>query len=124
VTVQTALGRAALPALRASGPLGELLARQAEAFAADERYDQVYGRTCAGLPEDLINFQHDPLACAVALGWEGVTRERLRVRTELRDGWLYERGDEAGRPMTVVTAVDAPRFEALWLSTVTRSPAI
>lgn len=120
VTVQTALRRASLPTLRASGALGRLLAHQAEAFAMDERYEEIYGRSYAGLPDDLINFQHDPLACAVALGWEGVTRESVRVGTTLRDGWLYEHADETGRPMTVVTAVAGAQFNDLWLSTVTR----
>ena len=120
VTAQTALRRSHLRALRAAGPLGQLLARQAEAFAADERYEQTYGRACARLPDDLINFLHDPLACAVALGWEGVTRERTRVSTQTRDGWLYEQvgADEAGQPMTVVTAVEGTQFNEFWLSTV------
>jgi len=119
VTAQTALRRSQLPALRAAGPLGQLLARQAEAFAVDEQYEQTYGRTCAGLPDDLVNFQHDPLACAVALGWDGVTIEHARVSVEVREGWLYERVDEAGQAMRVVTAVDSARFNELWLRLVT-----
>jgi len=119
VTAQTALRRSYLPALRAAGPLGQLLARQAEAFAADEAYEQTYGRGCAGLPDDLINFQHDPLACAVALGWEGVTREGIHVSTRMRDGWLCEQVDEAGQPMTVVTTVEGARFNEFWLNTIT-----
>jgi len=120
VTAQTALRRRSLPALRASGALGRLLARQAEAFASDEKYEETYGRTCARLPDDLINFQHDPLACAVALGWEGVTIERTRVGAKVRDGWLYEQIDAVGQPMSVVTAVEGTRFNEFWLSTVTR----
>lgn len=77
VTVQTALRRSHLPALGQSSPLGGLIARQAEAFARDERIEERYGRTYAGLPHDIINFQHDPLTCAVALGWAGVTVETL-----------------------------------------------
>ncbi len=119
VTAQTALRRAYLPALRAAGPLGRLLARQAEAIAAEEKHEEIYGRTCAGLPDDMLNFQHDALACAVALGWEGVTVERTGVRTEVRDGWLYEQVDAAGRAMDVVTAVDGPRFDEFWLNLVT-----
>ncbi len=119
VTVQTVLRRAYLPALRAAGPLGRLLARQAGATAKEYRNEGTYGRTCAGLPDDIINFQHDPLACAVALGWDGVTRRSLHVGTELRDGWLHERVDEAGREMSVVTAVDGARFNDRWLNVVT-----
>jgi inosine-uridine nucleoside N-ribohydrolase len=119
VTAQTALRRAYLPALRATDSLGRLLARQAEAIAAEEQHEQTYGRTCTGLPDDLINFQHDALACAVALGWEGVTVERTGVRTEVRDGWLHEQVDEAGPPRNVVTAVEEPRFDEFWLNLVT-----
>lgn len=119
VTVQTALRRAHLPALRAAGRLGRLLAQQAEALAAEWNNEEVHGRACSGLPDDLLNFQHDPLACAVALGWNGVTMERVRVSTEVRDGSLYEREDDAGRLMSLVTGVDAARFNDLWLSVVT-----
>jgi len=124
VTARTALRRAYLPALRASGPLGELLAHQAEDFARDEKYEETYGRTCEGLPDDIINYQHDPLACAVALGWDGVTIEHTRVGVEMREGWLYEHADEeTGQAMRVVTAVDGARFNELWLSLVTASPS-
>jgi inosine-uridine nucleoside N-ribohydrolase len=119
MTAQTALRRTYLPALRSAGALGNLLARQAEAFAHECKYEEVYGRTCAGLPDDMINFQHDPLACAVALGWDGVTRESIPVRVAVRDGWLHEQVDEAGRVMTVVTAVEGTRFDDLWLRVVT-----
>jgi len=119
VTAQTALRRSHLPALRASGPLGELLARQAEAMARDWKNEETYGRTCQGLPDDIINFQHDPLTCAVALGWDGVTIEHMRVSVGMREGWLYERVDEAGQAMQVVTAVDSARFNELWVRLVT-----
>jgi purine nucleosidase len=119
VTARTALRRAYLPALRASGALGQLLARQAEATADDEKMEETYGRTCAGLPDDIINFQHDPLACAVALGWEGVTSESARVSTELRDRWLYEQVGETGRVMRVITDVEGARFNEFWLGLVT-----
>jgi purine nucleosidase len=119
VTGQTALRRAYLPALRAAGPLGQLLAHQAEAFAREEEYEQVYGSACEGLPDDIINFLHDPLACAIALGWPGVTSERISIRTDVRDGWLFEEQDEAGQPMTLVTAVEGTRFNEFWLQVVT-----
>ena len=119
VTVQTALRRAYLPALRAAGPLGNLLARQAEAMNEEWKNEETHGRACPGLPDDLLNFQHDPLACAVALGWGGVTRERVRDSTHLRDGSLYEQEDETGRPMTLVITVNAARFDDFWLSVVT-----
>jgi purine nucleosidase len=124
MTVQTALRRAYLPGLRRAGPLGALLARQAEAFARDERNEERYGRTCAGLPDDTINFQHDPLACAVALGWDGVQIETIPLRAEINDaGFLRAVPAEGGRPTPVVTRVDARRFDAWWYETVTRQPS-
>jgi inosine-uridine nucleoside N-ribohydrolase len=119
VTVQTALRRAYLPALRASGPLGRLMARQAEVIDEEWKNGETYGRAYPGLPDDLLNFQHDPRACAVALGWDGVVREPMRIATEVREGWLHEWVAEAGRLVTVVTAVDGARFNDLWLEVVT-----
>lgn len=119
ISVRTALRRAFLPRLRRSGPLGALIARQAEAFALAENYEERYGRACTGLPDDLINFQHDPLACAVALGWAGVTIEEIPLRIERRDGWLHERIAADGRLTPVVTAVDGLRFNQFWLDLVT-----
>ena len=119
VTVETALRRAYLEDLRQAGALGQLIARQAEAFALDEKMESRFGETCPGLPRDMINFQHDPLACAVALGWEdGIEVEELRVAVEEKDGWLHERPDPNGRLMRVVTKIDGPRFNQLWLEVV------
>jgi inosine-uridine nucleoside N-ribohydrolase len=120
VTVETALRRADLPALRRSGPLARLIARQAEVFARDEPIEERYGRTCPGLPDDTINFQHDPLACAVALGWrDRVEIAELPLVTEVEDGWVRQRVEEGGRPTRIVTRVDGRKFGALWLRTVT-----
>lgn len=77
ITAQTALCRSHLPILRQAGALGALLARQAEAFAETEGMEERYGRTCAGLPSDIVNFLHDPLAVAVALGGKA---PRLKMR--------------------------------------------
>ena len=117
VTVETALRRAYLEDLRNAGALGQLIARQAEAFAIDEQNETKYGTTCDRLPPDIINFQHDPLACAIALGWnEGIEMEEVPLLLEERDGWLYERIDPTGRPIRVVTKVDGPRFDEFWLN--------
>ena len=123
ITGETFLCRAQLPILRAegAGPLGALIARQAEAFAADEQMDARYGSTCSRLPADIINFQHDALACAIALGWhDGVTIEELPLRIVVESGVLHERVDARGVPMRVVTAIDGARFSEFWLETATR----
>ena len=115
VTCQTALRRAYLPRLETSGCLGQLLARQAELCARLEHYEQRYGETCPGLPSDIINFLHDPLACAIALGWnEGVEIETIPLRLETRESWLYEIPDSDGIPMRLVTKIDGNAFNEYW----------
>jgi len=119
VTAETALRRAYLPRLRQSGPLGQLIARQAEAFAVEYKNEEIYGRTCPGLPPDTINFQHDPLACAIALGWsQGVEVGEVSLKSEIRDGWLAQAIDPAGKPARLVTAVDGEAFSQFWLDMV------
>jgi inosine-uridine nucleoside N-ribohydrolase len=121
VTVETSLRRAYLPELRQSGPLAGLIARQAEAFAKENKNEERYGRTCKGLPEDIINFQHDPLACAIALGWnEGVEIKEIALKFEIKDGWLCEIIDENGKPTKVVTQVNGNKFNVFWLETMTQ----
>jgi inosine-uridine nucleoside N-ribohydrolase len=125
VTVETSLRRANLARLRQAGPVARLIARQAEAFATDENYDARYGQTCKGLPEDIINFLHDPLACAIALGWrEGVEISEIPLRSEIKDGWLCHAMDASGKPTQVVTRVDADKFNEFWLSTVARQNSV
>jgi purine nucleosidase len=118
VTVETALRRGYLPVLRRSGPLGALIARQAEAHDADYQTAARYGATCPRLPDDIVNFQHDPLAVAVALGWDGAGIEHLPLVLRVEDGWLREEERPGGRPTAIVTAVDGERFNELWYQRV------
>lgn len=120
VTAETALRASQLGALKAGGALARLVATQAEVYAASEHRAAEYAHKYAGLPEDFINYQHDPLAVAVALGWdEGVETEELTLNSTVEDGWLVQRVEEGGRPAKVVTRVDGRAFDALWLRTVT-----
>jgi len=119
VTVETALRRAYLGDLRESGAIGQLLAGQVEAFAVDEQNEKKIGETYEGLPNDLINFLHDPLACAIALGWnDGVEMEEVPLILEEKDGWLHERIDPSGRPIRIVTKIDGTRFNEFWLNQI------
>jgi len=122
VTAETFLRRAYLEKLRIAGALGRLLVQQAEAFAIDERMETKYGETCEGLPSDTINFQHDSLACAIALGWnEGVEIKEIPLVIEEKDGWLHERIDDSGKIFKVVTKIDGPRFSEFWVDRVASS---
>ena len=121
VSCQTALRRAYLPRLARAGRLGELIVRQAELFASSEQLEQRYGEICPGLPGDIINFQHDPLACAIALGWqEGVKMETVPLTLETRDGWLYEIPVRSGIPTRLVTHIDSNAFNAYWCDMLCR----
>ena len=116
VTVETALRRAHLKDLGEAGALGELITRQAEAFAIDEQNEKKHGETCEGLPNDIINFLHDPLACAIALGWnDGVEVEERPLIFEEKDEWLHEQIDSSGKPTRIVIKIDGPRFNEFWL---------
>ena len=120
VTVETAIRSAYLPALRTSGKLGEIMATQAEVLNKEYDNEGKIGKTCSGLPDDLLNFQHDALACAIALGWnEGVEIKEVPLRFEIKDTYLHEIPDEEGKPTKVVTKVDGNKFNELWLKTVT-----
>ena len=119
VTVETALRRAYLDNLQNSGALGRLIAKQAKAFAVDEAMESKYGETCKGLPKDIINFLHDPLACAIALGWkESVEIKEVPIKLEIRDSWLVEEIDAKGKPTKVVIGIDGNKFSDLWISIV------
>jgi inosine-uridine nucleoside N-ribohydrolase len=121
VTLPAALNvhlRAAhLPRLRAAGPVGELLARQSEAHAADNRMD-ILARSHPGLPDDLINFHYDPLAGAVAAAWPGATLKELRLGTVTEDGVLRFEERPDGRPVRVVLDADGDGFAEMWLCAI------
>ena len=122
VTVETSLRRAYLPEIRKSGPLGELIASQAEAFARDEATPPHKLKAWPALPDDTINFQHDPLACAIALGWnEGVQTEDVGLKFDIENGYLREIVDPVGKPTRVVTRVDGKAFSDFWLHVVSRA---
>jgi inosine-uridine nucleoside N-ribohydrolase len=117
VCLEVTLREAHLPALRAGGRLAAIIARQG-ALHGEEHRMQALGREHAALPDDLLNFQYDPLACAVAAGWDGVTIEEIPSLVQETAGWLSLERDPSGRPLRVVTAVDAARFERNWLQAV------
>ena len=117
VTARTFLRAAHLPRLSESGELGTLLARQAQAYA-DDRDAASLGAAHLGLPDDLLNFHHDPLACAVALAWSGVTVSPMTLEPVLEDQVLRFEPHPAGLPCRVVTAVDGPAFAETWLRAV------
>jgi purine nucleosidase len=116
-TLRAHLRAAELPRLRGSGALGQLLARQAEAFAKDRGLSDLAAKH-ASLPADLLIFHHDPLACAVALGWPGADVTEIALSHELEGGVFRWRAAAGGRPTSVVTDVDPEAFSRDWLAAV------
>lgn len=106
-----------LQRLRASGTTGALLAGQSVAHGVDNAHAELASRH-PGLPDDLVNFHWDPVTCAVALGWRGATIREVRLGPIITDGSLRLAPDDAGRPMRLVTQVDGPAFDAVWLKAV------
>jgi inosine-uridine nucleoside N-ribohydrolase len=119
VTVETALTHRDLPALRCGGSLARLIAHQALAFEHDERLGERLTPKCPALPRDFINFLHDPLACAIALGYrDGVEISSVPVVSTIEKGWLRQTEASGGRPTRIVTAIVGDAFNARWLRTV------
>jgi len=117
VTLQAHLRAADLPRLRAAGPLGQLLALQGEAHGAEYGMAGL-GRAHAGLPDDLLNFHYDPVACAVALGWTGAGVEEMRLQPVMEGDVLRFEESAEGRPTRVVVGVDGAAFTETWLGAV------
>jgi purine nucleosidase len=101
LTFRVHVRRAHLERLRAAGSLGRLLAFQAENHGIDESNAEWAGRYAA-LPDDLLSFQHDPLAGAAALGWAVLTLEERRLAPVLDGRGVLRFADEdGGRPVRV-----------------------
>jgi len=119
-TQRVTLRASHLEALHHGGPLAQLIADQAEAHARDRDRTEL-GRAYPALPHDLLNFHYDPLACAVAADWGGVTVSELPVATALRDGLLHMSVEPDAPSLRIATDVDAPAFEAAWVEAVLRA---
>jgi purine nucleosidase len=115
-TLRAHLREADLPRLRAAGPLGDLLARQSLAHA-EEAGMRALARAHAGLPNDLLNFQYDPVACAVAVGWRGA-----QVGLERAVG--HQVGPGGGGPCVVAHAGHAARDAPLRASLALPAPPL
>lgn len=122
VSLKVPLRRRDLTTLRGLGPMGDLIARQSEAHAHDSGKASL-GPAYDGLPDDLVNFHYDPLACAVAVGWPGAEVEDRRLRVAMEGSVLRMFEDRRGKPVHVVVDADAAVFTDAWLAAVERACA-
>jgi purine nucleosidase len=106
-----------LPRLMSSGAVGAMLARQSVSHRNASGYVDL-ARRHAALPDDLVNFHWDPVTCAAALGWSGVTTSEMFLQPALEDGALRFERRPGGRRTRVVTEVDGDAFPDLWLTAV------
>jgi inosine-uridine nucleoside N-ribohydrolase len=117
--LDVAIRRRDLAPLRSSGRLGTLIADQAEAHARDNGRAELPAAYPA-LPTDLLNFHYDPLACAVAAGWPGVTVRELPVALTWERRLLRMRERDGAPSRRIATGVDAVAFESVWREAVVR----
>ena len=54
----------------------------------------------------------------VAVGWDGVRVEELRLSGRLQDAVLTFPESPSGKPARVVTGVDGPRLKQAWMEAV------
>jgi purine nucleosidase len=106
-----------LSRLEGSGPLGQLLARQALSHR-DEYGVTELAKQYPGLPDDLLNFQYDAAACAVALGWESVKSRTTQLLPETEAGILRFQEAASGKLVDALCSVSTDDFGDQWLDSV------
>ena len=111
-----------LPRLASSSALGALIAGQCRAWAEEQEQAQ-RGREHARLPDDLVNFQWDPLTAAVAAGFPHVELEDVRLAFEMAGDTLLMTRADGGRPAAVLRSFDAGAFEGYFLEAASRATA-
>jgi inosine-uridine nucleoside N-ribohydrolase len=121
-TLETFLRERDLPALEEAGPLARLIARQAR-LRGDEHHMRRLPERYPALPHDLLNFQYDPLAAAIACGWDGARIQELRIRPELVGDRLRLPIAEDGVPTRVVMGADGERLARDFVDAVVRAAA-
>ena len=121
-TLETFLRERDLALLDGAGPLARLIAAQARR-RGEEHGMRVLPKDHPALPDDLLNFQYDPLACAVACGWDGAAIEEIRVKPEIvgRRLRLPIVEKPVGIPMRVVMHADGERLARDWSDAVVRA---
>ena len=119
-TLETFLRERDLPALDTAGPLARLIADQARRRGEEHQMSRLAAQH-AVLCHDLLNFQYDPLAAAIACGWDGARIQELRLRPELIGDKLRLPIVEDGIRTKVVMGADGERLARDWSDAVVRA---
>ncbi len=123
VAMQAWITSADLLRIAASGPLGAQLADQLTVWGQDQQWSRI-GREHASLPDDLAGIMWDPVTALVASGWTGAGIERIPVTPVTEDGVLhFERDEEQGRAVDVVTGIDTALFRETFLTAIENAQA-
>jgi purine nucleosidase len=117
VAIRAQLRGADLGRLRAAGPVGALLAAQSEAHRDDNAFAAL-ARAHPALPDDLVNFLWDPVAAAVATGWEGARVEVRTLRSRRAGAALRFEEHCSGVPVRLVTEVDGDALRDRFLASI------
>lgn len=121
LALETYITHRDLRSLEVLGELGSLMIRQALLHDEDWKNSNTLGSKYPELPSDIINFQYDPLTCAIATGWDEIKISNVPLVFEEKDGALVEKIDRSGKTLRVVTTVDGTLFNKHWLDTVTET---
>lgn len=117
VTLVAQLRATDLLRLRATGPVGELIATQSVAYAADIGMTEL-GRAHAALPDNLLNFHYDPVTCATAIGDPSITVVPQRLRPVMDGKYLRFEPHPDGLSLHVAQYVEADAFAKRWFAAV------
>jgi inosine-uridine nucleoside N-ribohydrolase len=117
VTMHATLTMRDLERIEQTGQVGQLIALQSRSRAEDADMTTI-GRNHPAMPDDLMNFHYDPVAVAVALGWEGAKVERQKLMPYVENGILSFETSPTGRPIDVCTAVDGEAFTAVFVNAI------
>jgi purine nucleosidase len=123
VTAQFALTKRDAERLKVGDQLAQILAHQAIEYARDNDHDEL-ARQHPRVPVDLLNFQHDALACMAAVGVPGITVEEIPLRLKVVHGLLRMTVGKGGRLTRVVTTIDTDLLTRVWLETIVPGTAV
>ncbi len=65
-----------------------------------------------------MNFRHDPVTCAIAVGWAGEAIETVPLQSSINEDILRSQQVSDGRNVHVLVDIDTDAFSEAWLTSV------